>query len=120
MKAVEFAYWLQGYFEIKGGDAPFSNAQAQQVLEKAKAVKAENGPAETQAHSFADYAKGLLFPVSVEEQSDRFLAAATKELKTKLHDLFVHAIDPSVPGDQEPLRQTHRPDNGKPRIETLC
>ncbi len=122
MKAAEFAYWLQGYFEIKGGDAPLSNAQAQQILEKVKSVKAENNPVEAQANSFSDYAKGLLFPVTLEDQSDKFLASVTKELKTKLNDLFVHAIDPSLPGDQSVLRQAHRPrpDDGRPRIEAMC
>lgn len=123
MKAAEFAYWLQGYFEIKGGDAPLSNAQASQILQRAKAVKADAGPVEAQAHSFADYAAGLLFPVSVEDQSDKFLASVTRELKTKLNDLFVHAIDPTLPGDQDQLRETHRPakpDDKRPRLEAMC
>jgi hypothetical protein len=120
MKAAEFAYWLQGYFEIKGGDTPLTNAQATQVLQRAKAVKAGADTVEAQAHSFADYAAGLLFPVSVEEQSDKFLASVTKELRTKLNNLFVHAIDPTLPGDQEQLRQTHRPENKGPRIEAMC
>lgn len=120
MKAAEFAYWLQGYFEIKGGEEPLSNAQGQAILAKAKAVKADAGTVEEKAHSFADYAAGLLFPISVEDQSDKFLAAVTKELRTKLNDLFVHAIDPTLPGDQAVLRNTHRADDKRPRIEAMC
>jgi hypothetical protein len=120
MKATEFAYWLQGYFEIKGGDAPLSNTQAQQILQKAKTVKADATPVEVQSRSFVDYAAGMLFPASLEEQPDKFLSAVTRELKTKLNDLFIHAIDPTLPGDQEKLRETHKPDDKRPRIEAMC
>lgn len=118
MKATEFAYWLQGYFEIDGNDKPLDNAQAKKVLERAKQSKPDGN---AQAQSFADYTAGVLFPVTVEDQSDKFLATVTRELKTKLNDLFIHAIDPNVPGNQEQLRNTHRPD--RPRnggIEAMC
>jgi hypothetical protein len=118
MKATEFAYYLQGYFEIDGNDRALTNAQAKKVLERAKQSKPDGN---AQAQSFADYTAGVLFPVTVEDQSDKFLSTVTRELKTKLNDLFIHAIDPNVPGNQEQLRNTHRPDRpGGGRIEAMC
>jgi hypothetical protein len=121
MKATEFAYWLQGYFEIDGNDKPLSNAQAKKVLERAKSAKSDGGAVDNKAQSFADYTAGALFPVTIEDQSEKFLGTITRELKSKLNDLFIHAIDPAIPGDQTQFRNTHRPDGPKRGgLEAMC
>ena len=117
MKATEFAYWLQGYFEINsasssplgiGGmgawETGLSEDQAQAVMDKAATVKVGQGPAEAQAGLFVAYAIKAFMGKSYE--------AGTAELKQKLHDLFVHAIDPSYEGDQTQLNQLHKPNGG--------
>jgi hypothetical protein len=111
MKAVEFAYWLQGYFEINGGAEALTTVQARQVLHRAGTVTAGRDEVEIKAASFIAYTQGILFPVTqAVPPSQEFLKMATVDLKNKLSDLFIHAIDSSYAGDQAQFGAAHKPD----------
>ena len=113
MKATEFVYWLQGYFEINGAGNDLTQAQAQAVFKKAESAKSGQGDVEEKAQEFVKFADRILYPTTLENFVDaKYLKTATQELKAKLNDLFIHAIDPSYDGDQNQLNQTH---NGGPK-----
>ena len=118
MNAVQFAFWLQGYFEIQGGTPSLNTNQAQAVLKKAQAVRAENSEAEREAGAFVAFTEGTL-SVALEARDPALLTSTTGRLATKLNDLFIHAIDPTIQGDQTHLRRTHRP-GGNGGIEAMC
>lgn len=120
MKATNFAYWLQGYFELNGSDASLTEKQAKNLLQKAESVTRGQDKAEEQAQGFVEYTKGALLAVKQGVATPALLNMVTNELKTKLNDLFIHAIDPTVPGDQQQHRKTHRPGNDGPRLEPMC
>ena len=123
MKATDFAYWLQGFFEISEYDPNLSKKQALQILEKAQSVKAGTDPVETKVQNFVSYTQGVLTSLTYapkEENNLEFLKKVTVDLKERLNNIFIHAIDPAVPGDQQQLRKTHRPDNGGGRLEAMC
>lgn len=115
MKANEFAYWLQGFFEINGSDAALTAAQAKAILAKTEKVELAQGNPQTLA--FVAYAKGSLSTAS-RVASDELLKVVTDDLKTKLNAVFVHEIDPSYEGDQNQFGKIHRP-NG-PDFTVRC
>jgi hypothetical protein len=129
MNAKDFAYWLQGYFEVKeadsndarvtGRDGYLSGFQAKAVLEKAESVKPGTDPVEAQAQNFVMYVQGALSTLKFETPTLGFLVSTTTNLKIKLNELFVHAIDPALPGDQAVNRKAHRPD-ASPDGRPLC
>lgn len=115
MKAVEFAYWLQGYFEIEGGNAALSGNQLRQIAQKADKVAAGNDAAEQSAKSYVDYVRGALSLLPASGAVDTGMAEKLSgNMRTKLNDLFIHAIDPTIEGDQKHFREVHRPDDKKP------
>lgn len=122
MKAVEFAFWLQGYFEISGGTPELSGDQLRTISKKAETVKAENSPAEQSAKSYVDYLRGALSLLPEGGPVDTGMAKnISANLQGKLNDLFVHAIDPSIQGDQQRFRDIHRPGSRpRPDVEVLC
>jgi len=111
MKAVEFAFWLQGYFELTGGADPLTATQAQKIAQKAATVKAGTGEAEAKANDYVAFAQGVLL-MAGQTADGAALGFATQTLKSRLNDLFLHAIDPTMQGDQQQLRRTHRPEGG--------
>jgi hypothetical protein len=120
MKATDFAFFLQGFFEIDGGTQALTKKQARQVLEKADSVVPGEGEAENKAAAFVAYTQGVL---TTALDAGSVSETTTNRLRSKLNDLFIHAIDPTIPGDQEHLRKTHRPDppddNG-PKLVAMC
>jgi len=117
MKAVDFAYWLQGYFEVAGEGTTMTAAQAEKISQKAKTVDAGSGPAEAEARNFVSFTQGVLV---LAKQPGADLALVGTTLKTRLNELFLHAIDPAVPGDQPQLRRTHRPKGDDSGFEIMC
>jgi hypothetical protein len=113
MKATDFAYYLQGFFEITGGANALTETQAKNLFKKAESVEAGGG-AEAKAQAFVDYTKGILFAADQGLADPSYLSAATNNLRTKLNDLFVHAIDPSYAGDQTQFGQIHKPKPNAP------
>ncbi len=122
MRAREFAFWLQGYFELDGTTSPLSVQQAKLVLAKAGKVEAGTDPVEQSAGAYIHFAKGALSSVEYLDAADqvKVLAGITNKLRSDLNNLFVHAIDPSMPGDQQQHRSKHRPDDKGPGLEVLC
>jgi hypothetical protein len=120
MKAADFAYYLQGYFEINGGDAGLTQPQIQSVLKKAESVTKGQGAAEDKAQEFVSYTKGALSTVArINLPRAEWLKDITDDLKTKLNDLFIHAIDASYAGDQSTFNNIHRP-QGPGGLEVRC
>lgn len=113
MNATGFAYWIQGFFEIHGNDPVLTDQQAQLVLKTARAVKGGDSNSERDAQAFVDYTAGMLFMCELGLTPKGFLEKASKELRQQLHDLFVHAIDPSYEGDQEHFHDLHNPGRDK-------
>lgn len=112
MKAAEFAYWMQGYFEINGDGRSLTENQALLVLKKAESVKAGSDAVEGKAQSSVSFAQGMLFPVSEGMVDEAFLKSASQKMKNKLHDLFAHTIDPSYEGAQSDFNAIH--EGGRP------
>lgn len=122
MRAREFAFWLQGYFEINGTDAALTPAQAKTVLAKAEKTDLSGADAADQkAAVFVSYAKGALASVNYVQPADQqsVLKGVTDKLRSDLNDLFIHAIDPTLPGDQQKHRDAHRPAD-KPGLIAMC
>jgi ABC-type transporter MlaC component len=119
MKAVEFAYWLQGYFEISGTEDTLTVPQARKILSTAKKVRAGREEAEKDAMDFVFSLTALLGCTTPELKiADTALTAvlkeATPQLKKQLNNLFQHAIDPSYDGDQSQFNNHHNGSNGGP------
>lgn len=121
MKARAFSFWLQGYFEINGDDKPLSVQQMCQI--RARLDKVDPGFSEGQISAFEAWLRGSLDTVQLlpQIQQEAIAAAVTVEIKQRLNNVFVHAIDPTITGDQNQHRRTHRPE-GKPGggIEAMC
>lgn len=111
MKARDFAFWLQGYFEILSTDAPLTIAQGRQVAEKLEQV---DDTSDDKVGKFAEFARGLMAAVQSlpgEPQKEAALQGITPMLRKALNDVFLHAIDPTIKGEQQQLRRTHRPND---------
>jgi hypothetical protein len=111
MKATDFLYSVQGYFELNGSDAPLTQQQMQKVLKLADSVKKGEGPLEDKAQEVVEYTKGALSAVSkINLNSNDLLKVVTEDLRRKLNDTFIHSVDPSYAGDQNTFNQIHKPD----------
>jgi hypothetical protein len=110
MKATNFAYFLQGYFEVAGEDATLSKQQAEQVLKKAAEVKAGDTPAEQHALTFVGYTQTKIQFAFTSGK----LKEATDDIRKELNSLFEHAIDPSYEGDQQQFSDLHKPGRKDP------
>lgn len=108
MKATEFCYWLQGYFEISGADSTLSYNQFNQLRKKLAQVSKDQTP----GSDFVTYLRGVLDAVQqlpLVTQADQ-APTFTALIKARLNDTFLHAIDPTIKGDQQQQRRLHRPD----------
>ena len=103
----DLAYWLQGYFEINGTDE-LSSEQTKQI-----ALRINEMPEQ------GDLAKFVLRQV-LEGGFD----GQGPAIAQKLNDTFIHAIDPTIAGDQNELRDIHKgrkPGSGDgPKFEAMC
>lgn len=113
MNARDFAYFAQGFFELNSDAESLTEKQAKQLYKKAESVVKGQGGIEDKAQEVVEYTKGLLFFATQNHSNAdlvrQFLSSSTQALKEKLNNLFVHAIDPTVPGDQQQLRDVHNP-----------
>ena len=92
---TEFAYWLQGFFEISGTDQ-LTVDQAKIILEAAKTLPANQ---QKLAQKITD--------TIIQNGA----ANAGPELAEILNDMFEHHIDPSYAGNQNQFNSIHN--NGK-------
>ncbi len=102
MKVRELLYWLQGAFEIND-DQFFLTAPAAGKLQE-KLSKVDKKQADPQVIETIGYIKALTEeilaadrPVTQKRLSDK--------IKVHLNDIFVHAIEPSIKGDQKPQQK---------------
>ena len=91
----QLAYWLQGYFEIAGTE-DLSEDQFTAIANVANKVEKQG----TLSHFILDLAVN-------NGKADNGPALAKK-----LHEIFVHDIDPSYEGDQNQFNGLHN--GGKP------
>lgn len=101
MKHAEFAYWLQGFFELSDleGNVSISAKQAESISRHAllaKEVEGEFNSLEAFTYGALVASKGLDFV-----QSD-----VVKSIRTQLADLFKHVIDSSYE-NQVDLNKIH-------------
>lgn len=107
MKASEFAYWLQGYFEIQGGAEALTATQAQKIYDRTQKIAPAQTDVDAKAQSFVSFAQGVLLMATQNAGDANTLKFVTDTLRTKLNDTFIHAIDPSYAGDQTHFQHTH-------------
>ncbi len=87
---VEFAYWLQGAFEI-GEIETFTSAQIRCIQQRMNDIPEKDG------YSLALWKVLATFPPG----------QATEILRYMLNEVFIHDIDPTYEGDQQFLRHVH-------------
>lgn len=105
MKASEFCYWLQGYFEIKvKGSANCLMKEQVEVIEKHLKLVSIHDPIDGKAKQFCQSLQGLVAFIGVNE----ITSSQTAKIREKLGQVFLHEIDPSYPVEQqEALNQAH-------------
>jgi hypothetical protein len=98
MKAVEFCYWLQGYFELSEEGEPRALTSKQIACVKAHlALVAKVDPAHD--NMFVEWLGGYL---DMPPDMSRFA-----KIKRMLASQFQHVVDPSYGGDKEVLQSIH-------------
>lgn len=103
MTPQDFAYWLQGYFEIfeASEKVPEWDSKTRSCVRK----HLELVDAATVGHSMYDE-RLLRFLGWMEAALDG--SVAVHIIKRKLNDIFEHVVDPSVQGNQQQLNQIHK------------
>lgn len=93
MKPTQFAYYMQGIFEVQSA---LTAESAVNVYKKAKNVTDDDDRTERAARAFADHTAGMLFAV-VEggAQDPAVLKAVSTAIKGRLDVLFRDEIDPA-------------------------
>ena len=115
MNAIEFAYWLQGRFELDARD--LTRAETEVVFKRASVVKMPESAnvAESRAVAFVGLAKGLSGTPGIAPE------VLSMTLRKELNDLFVHAIDQSYKGDQSKFNDLHNGDKDEgPVLRPRC
>jgi hypothetical protein len=105
MTPRDFAYWLQGYFELTEAftkELQESHWQAKEtqkiVLAHIDLVKVTPGNYDSRMVAFIGWLESCL----------EFGGSYTK-VKVKLSDIFSHVIDPNTPGNSQLQNQVHNP-----------
>jgi hypothetical protein len=92
----DFCYWLTGYFELGGSSLPHLNINC--VSNHLNMALLNSDPNQPKALAFCQW-------LSVEISAPDF---NLKKIQNRLHDVFIHEIDPSFPDeDQDTLNQIH-------------
>lgn len=115
MNAIEFAYWLQGRFELDSRD--LTRDEMAVVAKRAAAVKMpqQASAAESRAVAFVGLAKGLAGTPGIASE------VVCVTLRKELNDLFIHAIDQSYKGDQQKFNDLHGGDKDEgPVLRPRC
>lgn len=109
MKATEFCYWLQGYFEIGGEN------QALPATLQAEAVACIRNHLALVAKCDAGHENLFVSWLALKLRDPVALSTdETAEIRRLLARQFKHEIDPSYGGDAAELQAIH--DGPKPRI----
>lgn len=125
MKPNEFAYWLQGYFELREEDKPLTREQwdvvinhinlVKKVLEGSKRDLADalfSNLKENSTVAFINWLVGILEAAATPELKVD-LDAITPLVKKKLGEQFEHVIDKGYGIDPAVLHEVHSPASKK-------
>jgi hypothetical protein len=107
MKAEHFCFWLQGCFELSGPNS--LDAIQTDLIEKHLTLVFEHDKARgTMAFEFC---AGLRGHFEMNKNQTELSEVQTSALKTALHKVFQHEIDPSMggPAHQTKLNDIHSP-----------
>ena len=118
MRKQEFAYWLQGYFEISGGTSISLDAAAL-IKEKLENAKKDKATQSADFDHFLGQAEAFITILVSDTTDPGTRELLGKEISKALNDLFVHAIDPSYKGDQKQFGKIHKP-NGNGYTGMRC
>lgn len=110
MNAVEFCYWLQGYFELRESDRPLSDKQIKIIAVHLRMVDLHD-KSDGRSRQFCQYLSNAVSAFGEVQLS----ASQTQQVRKLLSEVFVHEIDPSYPSDEiEELQKIH---NGGSPVE---
>lgn len=108
MKAQEFCYWLQGWFELANVEI-IDIHQTYIIKEHLNLVFSQDVKANNFCHALHGF-----FQI---QENNCFDAQQTYRLKQMLREIFKNEIDPSYPlEEQELLQQAHWPVSTRPRM----
>lgn len=114
MTPTNFAYWLQGYFELKdtepGGVIKLTGAQVTIIKNHLKLVRETAKRRKKSVEPFIVWVDTAI-DVAVEAKMDN--EVLTTLIRKKLVDTFIHVIDPNYGKHKDELLDVH--DGGKPR-----
>lgn len=117
MKAVEFCYWLQGYFELNAARNSVPQLEPR-ILACIKAHLALVAKVEPMHGNL--FVAWLALRVQGVDSLD---ALGTEEVRRMLASQFQHVIDPSYDGDKEALQVAHdgaQPISWNPNAMVRC
>jgi hypothetical protein len=108
VRAVEFAYWLQGYFELSPEGAIVLSERQIQIIKNHLALVREVD----KDNSFTSWLNGILEAIDLGLRIDE---KATTKIQERLNNCFQHEIDPTYKGDPQKLAGIHAGKPGSPR-----
>jgi hypothetical protein len=112
----EFFYWLQGFFELGGSQAPLTHEQADCIHRHIDLVREHNRPAAQGpviAARLPERIAGINALVEMitadNSGTDAIAAVATQAIRANIHAQFVHVIDTQAggPEQQSALNKIH-------------
>jgi len=104
MKAQDFCFWLQGYFELTSL-AYLPKHQAEVIKNHIKMVEIHDPGNDGRSRQFCEWLKGMLSISREGNTSPAFVVCIAKALD----EVFLHEIDPSYPPEQQQdLDQAHQ------------
>jgi len=105
MKFDQFAYWLQGYFEITEGEASLTTSQVSKIKNHILLHMECSHREKIDPNTFICWLNGAItFYEDLPKEKQEELV---KEINQKLNNLFIHKIDPKMPGDKDSLQNIH-------------
>jgi hypothetical protein len=125
MSDNEFFYWLQGFFELSGSQAPLTHEQAECIHRHIDLVREHNRPSAQGpiiAARLPERIAGINALVEMitadNSGTDAIAAMATKAIRANVHEQFVHVIDPAAggPEQQAKLNATHSGSPDRPPV----
>lgn len=115
MTPTNFAYWLQGYFELSdtmpGGVIKLSGAQVTTIKRHLKLVRETAKKRKKGVEPFILWIDTAI-DVAVEAKMDSEMLTAL--LRKKMADTFIHVIDPKYGKHKEELLAVHAGEQKKP------
>ncbi|MGG6281863.1 hypothetical protein ACQ4M3_09855 [Leptolyngbya sp. AN03gr2] len=96
MTPIDFAYWLQGYFELSGSNVQWDHYIQATVSEHIELVKVTPGNYDSRMVQFIGWLESAIE-----------FKAPVSTIRLKLNEIFEHVIDPNTAGNSEQQNQIH-------------